>query len=76
VSSALLVAGQYEVIFNQNVRNCAYVATLGDPGFTAVPTSGEIVVAGRATSLNGVFIATRDSTGAASSRAFHLAVFC
>jgi hypothetical protein len=29
-SSARLTTGQYEVIFNRSVRNCVYVATVGD----------------------------------------------
>ena len=32
LSARLLFPGLYAVIFNSNVRSCAYIATLADPG--------------------------------------------
>ena len=68
--------GAYGVAFNRNVRNCAYVATLGIPGFKAEPPPGEIGVAGWAKDPKGVYVQTTDSSGAVADRPFHLAVLC
>lgn len=40
VSAARLAPGQYEVIFNRSVRNCAYVATVGDVDDVGVEQPG------------------------------------
>jgi hypothetical protein len=71
-----LTGSAYEVIFNRNVRNCAYVATLGEPSQLSEPPSGEIGVAGRKGEPKGVYVVTFDSSGAASDEDFHLVVTC
>lgn len=73
--------GEYTVRFNQNVRGCAYVATIGLSASEGTSPSGEITVAGEfgggdPAAVNGVFVSTRSSTGASANRGFHLAVFC
>lgn len=68
--------GVYAVRFNQNVRNCAYTATIGLSDAAGASAPGEITVVGENASENGVFLITHDSAGAASDRGFHLAVFC
>jgi len=68
--------GEYQVRFNQNVRNCAYTATIGLSGSVGTSEPGEITVVGEFDSENGVFLTTHDSAGASSDRGFHLAVFC
>jgi hypothetical protein len=73
-SAASLGFGSYEVIFDRNVTNCAYVATIGDEGFGTTP--GEISAARRFGNANGVFVQTFNSAGTGSNRAFHLAVHC
>ena len=68
--------GQYQVVFNADVKSCAYFATLGDPADGA-PPAGEIAVGSLAGNANGVLVVTRDSTGAATAdRPFHLIVSC
>jgi|SRR5208337_1964700 len=67
--------GQYLVIFNKDVSGCAYVATIGDTD-SASATPGEIWVASLTGNVDGVFVQTTDSTGAASNRPFHLSVSC
>jgi len=68
--------GQYQVVFDTDVRNCTYFATLGDPAAGA-PAAGEIAVGSAAGNANGVLVVTRDSTGAAMvDRSFHLTVSC
>jgi hypothetical protein len=76
ISSAVRTgAGRYQVVFTRNVRNCAYVASLGVVGATP-PGNGEISTAALASNVNGVFIRTFDSNGAAGDHSFHLLVSC
>lgn len=74
-SAGRVGAGQYEVIFNQDVTNCTYGATIGS-ATAELPDSGEILVARRTGNVNGVSVGTRDSSGVASDRPFHLVVVC
>jgi len=68
--------GEYQVIFDADVRNCVYFATLGHPE-TGVPPAGEIAVGPVANNANGVRVLTRDSAGAGmADRSFHLIVSC
>lgn len=68
--------GAYEVIFDRDVRNGTYVATIGKTDAVGVEPSGEITVAGRFSDPRGVFVATNDSSGNFSDRSFHLIVVC
>ncbi|NEQ67149.1 MAG: hypothetical protein F6K21_16900 [Symploca sp. SIO2D2] len=68
--------GSYEVIFNRNVRTCAYVATTGLSGSVGTTPPGGISVVGRATSTNGVFISTTNMSGDSQDQPFHLVVQC
>src|SRR5687768_820152 len=75
-STARTGEGQYQVVFNADVKACTYFATLGDTADGAPPT-GEIAVSSLAGNANGVLVVTRDSTGAATvDRPFHLTVSC
>jgi hypothetical protein len=66
----------YQVVFNADVKACAYYAALGDPAEGA-PPAGEIAVSSLAGNANGVLVVTRDSAGAATAdRPFHLIVSC
>jgi hypothetical protein len=71
-----IATGQYEVLFDQRVSNCAYVASIGIDTSQGSATPGEISTAARSGARNGVFVATQNSSGADASRSFHLAVFC
>jgi hypothetical protein len=79
-SAARTGEGRYQVIFDQDVRNCAYHATIGGPTAAPPPNSGEIMVSSLASNVNGVDIRTNDgddpSPGAAVNRPFHLLVLC
>jgi hypothetical protein len=68
-------AGRYQVIFDRDVRNCAYFATIGDPGAAGV-ASGEIATHALSTNVNGVVVATDNDGGTAADRPFHLIVPC
>jgi hypothetical protein len=74
-SSARLETGRYQVIFDRDVRNCVYAATLGDES-AAGPGNGQISVTSEPTNVNGVRVVTRDSNGAVADRSFHLIVSC
>jgi hypothetical protein len=74
-SAGRLAAGVYEVIFNQNVTNCAFVGTVGDAA-EGTGTSGALTTSRRAGNANGVRVETRNLAGALADRAFHLLVVC
>jgi hypothetical protein len=74
-STARTGAGQYQAIFDRDVRQCVYVATLGDES-AAGPGTGQIAVTSLASSVNGVRIVTRNSAGTPENRSFHLVVSC
>ncbi|MFK3983834.1 hypothetical protein ACI2K4_26070 [Micromonospora sp. NPDC050397] len=74
VSSTRLAVGQYQVVFNHDLRGSAYVGTLGLAGSVGGSPSGEIAVVGRNGVNNGVFVQTFSSAGVAADRGFHLAV--
>ncbi|OLT58920.1 hypothetical protein [Moorena bouillonii] len=75
ITANKVLTGRYEVFFKGDVRKCAYTATLGTTAFGTEP-SGEVTVATRFGTTNGVWVATNDSTGKAVDRNFHLAVHC
>ena len=74
-SSAQTGPGQYQVIFDRDVRNCVYAATLGDES-AAGPGNGQISVTSAAANVNGVRVVTRNSAGEAENRSFHVIVSC
>jgi hypothetical protein len=74
-SAGRISDGTYEVIFNQDVSACAYVATPGSPTATTTPTA-EIGVAPRSGNVNGVYVQTYNIFGTLTDTSFHLAVFC
>jgi hypothetical protein len=74
VRSDRLAQGQYQVIFDSNVRHGAYIATIGLSGSTQFAAPGQITVAGRLNNINGVFITTSDAAGKPTDRGFHLGV--
>jgi len=79
-SSARTAEGRYQVIFDRDVRGCAYYATVGGPTAAAPPTSGEITVSSLASNVNGVDVRTlagdNPNPGADQNRAFPLLVLC
>jgi hypothetical protein len=74
-SSTKSAVGQYQVVFDGAVTNCALSATLADPA-TGAPPSGEIAAGLVSSNANAVQVETRDSTGATADRPFHLIVSC
>lgn len=74
-SSAQTGPGQYQVVFDRDVRNCVYAATLGDES-AAGAGNGQISVTSAAANVNGVRVVTRNSQGNNENRSFHLIVSC
>jgi hypothetical protein len=74
-SSARTGDGQYQVVFDRDVRNCVYAATLGDES-AAGPGNGQISVTSAADNVNAVRVVTRNSDGVNENRSFHLIVSC
>ncbi|HEY1324906.1 MAG TPA: hypothetical protein VGF32_31915 [Streptosporangiaceae bacterium] len=71
------IPGHYQVIFPRNVRNCAYVATIGNAGSAStVNHPGFAGVVGRTGNVRGVFVQTFLPNGTTSSAGFHLIVEC
>jgi hypothetical protein len=75
-SSARTAEGRYQVIFNRDVRGCAYYATVGGPTAAAPPDNGQITVSGLGSNVNGVDIQTTGANGGPANRPFHLLVNC
>ncbi|MBA2420339.1 MAG: hypothetical protein H0V57_04330 [Thermoleophilaceae bacterium] len=67
--------GRYQVIFNRDVRGCAYSASLGNLDATT-PSTGQIATSQLPSNVNGVQVRTTDSQGTNANRNFHLVVIC
>ena len=76
-SAARTSEGRYQVIFNGDVRSCAYFATVGDESASAPPQNTQISVGSLSSNVNGVAVRTENGTnGTELDRAFHLIVMC
>jgi hypothetical protein len=76
-SAARTSEGRYQVIFNGDVRNCAYFATVGDESASVPPQNTQISVGSLGTNVNGVAVRTENgSNGTELDRPFHLLVMC
>ena len=76
-SVARTAEGSYQVIFNGNVRNCAYFATIGGTSASLPPSHSEISVSSLGSNVNGVAVRTQNGgNGNALDRSFHLIVMC
>jgi len=69
-------AGEYGVVFDVNVTNCSYVATLGLTGSEFQAPPGFVTVTGLAGLPDGVYVATFNVTGNQTNESFHLTVLC
>ena len=76
VSVTKIYTGSYTVEFNRNVRECAYVATIGLSTDMLVSPPGQISVVAANGDPNSVFLSTSNSFGSLADRGFHLAAHC
>jgi hypothetical protein len=75
-SAARTAEGRYQVIFNRDVRACAYYGTIGGPTAAAPPDNGQITVSALASNVNGVDVRTTGANGNDANKPFHLLVLC
>jgi hypothetical protein len=75
-SAARTAEGRYQVIFDRDVRGCAYYGTVGGPTAAAPPDNGQITVSSLGTNVNGVDIRTTGANGNDANKPFHLLVLC
>jgi hypothetical protein len=69
--------GRYQVIFNADIRGCAYFATIGDPTAAGPPQNSQISVSSLGSNVNGVAVRTENGNNSAeANRPFHLLVMC
>jgi hypothetical protein len=74
-SAQKIGTGDYQVVFNSDVTNCSYQATVGSPGNT--PNFGQADVWSRVNVAAGVEVRTLNTAGNTfTDLPFHLAVFC
>jgi hypothetical protein len=74
VSTSHADTGTYNIIFNQDVNSCAYLANIGPAGTGTA--AGVADVASLNGNTKGVYVETRNSTGVLTDLPFHLAVLC
>ncbi|MCK9876792.1 DUF320 domain-containing protein [Frankia sp. Ag45/Mut15] len=74
-SAGLTSGNNVEVLFDRDVRACAYTATVGGVG-TESPAASFIRVAQRSGKPNGVFVSMKSGSQASVVVPFHLAVTC
>lgn len=74
VSALRLGTGMYQVVFDHNVSQGAFLGTIGLTGSVGISPPGQISVVGRSGMANGVFVQTFNSAGVPSDLAFHLGV--
>ena len=68
--------GSYAVVFNQNVQNCSFFATLGKTGSFGAVGPGFVTVAGEAFSPDGIFVQTWSLAGSGTNISFHVMAQC
>jgi hypothetical protein len=76
VSASTSGTGNKIVIFDRNVRDCTYTASIGLSGASGTSAPGFITVVGAAIDENGVFVTTDDTLGASTDLGFHLHLTC
>ncbi|MCC5953242.1 MAG: S-layer homology domain-containing protein [Acidimicrobiia bacterium] len=69
-------AGFYEVTFDRDISNCAYVVQTGLPSADANPQPAFAGAAPRSGNPNGVFVSTQNAAGTDAPFAYHLLVAC
>ena len=68
--------GRYQVIFDGDVRGCAYAATIGDASAAGPPQGSEITTSSLGSNVNAVSVRTEKSDGTRVDRPFHLILSC
>lgn len=75
VSASTPVTGQYEIAFDTDITECAYIASIG-PSTAGNEQSAFIEAGPRSMNAEAVFVETRDIDNNPAARPFHLQVIC
>ncbi|MGP8136134.1 MAG: hypothetical protein ACLQD8_08495, partial [Thermoplasmata archaeon] len=75
VSTTMTGPGVYDIVFDQQVENCSFLASLGSTGSGSAPVGG-VTVADFTGRSDGVKVATWADTGESVSFSFHLVAIC
>jgi hypothetical protein len=67
--------GQYEIRFGRSIRDCSFVATIGDPG-NQDPPAGLVNVGTGQQDGRAILVGTRGGDGAGADLPFHLQTRC
>jgi hypothetical protein len=73
-STAKVGTGSYNVVFNQDVGQCVYEATIGQPA--SGTATGDADVALLLGNTKGIYLETRNNTGTLADLPSHLLVVC
>jgi hypothetical protein len=66
-----------KVNFSRDLTNCAFIASLSEPGgYPGVDVAGEVWAFLDSNSTSTIAVRTADSAGAKAAKNFHVAVFC
>ena len=68
--------GDYLVVFDKEIRNCAYIATIVNAGPTENALRGQIGVGLSVADARALQVQTTNAAGAPAKRSFHVAVLC
>jgi hypothetical protein len=68
--------GDYQVVFDKDIRNCAYTATIVSTAPVTSALRGQIGVGVAASDVRALQVQTTNAAGAPAKRPFHVAVFC
>ena len=68
--------GEYQVVFDKDIRNCAYSATIVSETAVTSANRGQIGVGLAASDARALVVQTTNAQGAPAKRSFHVLVFC
>jgi hypothetical protein len=76
VTLTVLSTGRYDLAFPANLKDCAYLSTVGDPG-NGIDTGPALVATGLGPNSHTVYVETKNPGGGLADQVpFHLAVVC
>ena len=68
--------GDYQVVFDKEIANCAFQATVVNAAPTSNALRGQIGVGVAAGDARALQVQTTNATGAPAKRSFHLSILC
>jgi hypothetical protein len=68
--------GRYQIVFDADIRGCAYLATVGDASAAGTPQGSMITTSSVASNVNAVAVRTENQNGSPVDRPFHILLSC